>query len=62
MEIFLPKFTVMVFKGEFPVRIIIVINNITLEQINTLLYLGFKISHEKGGNVCNFGSSVMKPN
>jgi len=38
------KAKVMTFKGQVPVRSKIVIDNITLEQGNTLTYLGYKIS------------------
>jgi hypothetical protein len=43
------QFGMKIFKGELPVRIIIVIDNIALEQINTFTYPGCKISYEKGG-------------
>jgi hypothetical protein len=48
LEINIEKNKVMAFKGREPVRSKICINNETLEQVNTVSYLGYYLSYEEG--------------
>jgi hypothetical protein len=51
MEIPPPKFRVTAFKRQIPVRSKTIIDNIILEQVNILIYLGSKISNAKENGV-----------
>jgi hypothetical protein len=65
MEINVEKTRVMAFRGMEPIRSKICINNKTLKQQNTYIYLGYNISYEGEKDVnmkaANFVNQIFKP-